>query len=158
VPGRLPRIVPAGEPLIVDGKHIPRGVSGGAPVLSIVGLSAYNMHFAESLWGADAQGFNPGRWLNRTGSKLDQWLSPFLRVHTLVLDRSKGHFSLLPSVRIINCARSLALAEIRMTIAVLFRRFEFSLPPAAKLTTKYDSFTVHLASPRLLLKCKSRRE
>ncbi|KAJ6087775.1 cytochrome P450 [Penicillium canescens] len=69
VPGRLPRIVPDGKPLIVDGKYIPPG--------TIVGMSAYNLHFAESLWGPDVQEFNPDRWLGQTDEKLDQWLAPF---------------------------------------------------------------------------------
>ncbi|CAI7659082.1 unnamed protein product [Penicillium viridicatum] len=69
VPGRLPRIVPDGKPLIVDDKHIPPG--------TIVGMSAYNLHFAESLWGNDVHDFIPERWLERTDEKLDQWLAPF---------------------------------------------------------------------------------
>ncbi|KAH8705781.1 cytochrome P450 [Talaromyces proteolyticus] len=132
VPGRLPRIVPNGKSLIVDGKHIPSG--------TIVGMSAYNLHFAESLWGSDVHEFNPDRWLGQVDDKLDQWLAPF----------SKGARSCI--------GQNLALAEIRMTIAVLFRRFEFSLPPGSKINSKHDSFTVHLASPGLPLQCKPKKE
>ncbi|CAG8071881.1 unnamed protein product [Penicillium nalgiovense] len=131
VPGRLPRIGPVGKPLIVDDKHIPPG--------TIVGMSAYNLHFAESLWGHDVHDFIPERWLNREDEKLDQWLAPF----------SKGARSCV--------GQNLALAEIRMTIAVLFRRFDFSLPLGSKLSSKHDSFTVHLASPGLLLRCKPKK-
>ncbi|KAJ5865597.1 hypothetical protein N7534_000150 [Penicillium rubens] len=111
-----------------------------SPPGTIVGMSAYNLHFDESLWGPDVHDFIPERWLNREDEKLDQWLAPF----------SKGARSCV--------GQNLALAEIRMTIAVLFRRFDFSLPLGSKLNSKHDSFTVHLASPGLLLRCKPKKE
>jgi cytochrome P450 len=40
-------------------------------------MSAYNLHFDESLWGPDVHDFIPERWLNREDEKLDQWLAPF---------------------------------------------------------------------------------
>ncbi|KAJ5209486.1 cytochrome P450 [Penicillium cf. viridicatum] len=132
VPGRLPRIVPDGKPLIVNGKHIPPG--------TIVGMSAYNLHFAKDLWGSDVHEFNPDRWLGQPNDKLDQWLAPF----------SKGARSCI--------GQNLALTEIRLTIAVLFRRFEFTLPPGSKINSKYDCFTAHLASPGLPMQCKRKVE
>nr|XP_036575938.1 Benzoate 4-monooxygenase 1 [Colletotrichum truncatum]KAF6782594.1 Benzoate 4-monooxygenase 1 [Colletotrichum truncatum] len=69
VPGRLPRVVPDGKPLVVDDTIIPPG--------SIVGMSIYNLHFDEKLWGSDVLDFNPERWLNQNEERLDQWLAPF---------------------------------------------------------------------------------
>ncbi|KAL6922493.1 hypothetical protein FSST1_006519 [Fusarium sambucinum] len=132
VPGRLPRIVPENKPLIVEGKQIPAG--------TIIGMSAYGMHFAKSIWGPDAHEFNPDRWCSETGDKLDHWLVPF----------SKGARSCI--------GQNLALAEVRMTIAVLFRHFEFSLSQGANLGQRYDRFTSHLGRPGLPLSCKPRKE
>ncbi|KAF9870284.1 hypothetical protein CkaCkLH20_12248 [Colletotrichum karsti] len=128
VPGRLPRIVPNDKPLIVDGKVVPPG--------TLVGMSAYNMHFSESLWGPDVNEFNPDRWLGASGRGLDHWLAPF----------SKGSRACI--------GQNLATAEIYMAVACLFRRFNFSLPPGAKLGDKCDHFTVFLSQPGLPLSCK----
>lgn len=88
VPGRLPRILPAnGPPLVIDGKVIPPGVrpfcflSHGFNVLkcsqSIVGCSAYSVHYDESVWGTDARQFKPERWLMGNAKQLDNYLVSF---------------------------------------------------------------------------------
>ncbi|CCF31780.1 hypothetical protein CH063_16116, partial [Colletotrichum higginsianum] len=73
VPGRLPRIVPepgmGAEALVVDGKHIPPG--------ACVSISAYSVHFDESIWGADARSFIPERWLTDDGKHLEKYLVTF---------------------------------------------------------------------------------
>ncbi|EQB48558.1 hypothetical protein CGLO_12186 [Colletotrichum gloeosporioides Cg-14] len=126
-PGRLPRVVPDEKPLVVDGKAIAPGM--------IVGMSAFNLHFDQRIWGEDVLEFKPHRWLSREGERLDQWLVPF----------SKGTRACI--------GQNLALAEIRMTIAVLFRRWELELPPGAKLGRKIDRFVTLLDNPGLPMTC-----
>ena len=55
--------------LVVDGQVVPPG--------SIVGLSAYTMHSATSIWGKDADSFDPERWLRAGGKALEQDLCAF---------------------------------------------------------------------------------
>ncbi|KAF9885222.1 hypothetical protein FE257_000582 [Aspergillus nanangensis] len=64
VPGRLPRVVPAGDPFVVEGKVVPPG--------TIVSISAYTMHNSEDAWGSDAREFNPDRWSGPASKGLEQ--------------------------------------------------------------------------------------
>jgi cytochrome P450 len=110
VPGRLPRVVPGeAEPLIVDGKAIPTG--------TIIGMSAYTMHFDQSIWGEDARSFNPARWLKGNAKELDNYLVTF----------SKGARQCL--------GINIAYAEITLTLAILVKRFRFT---PDKTLTKSD--------------------
>ncbi|KAL2060395.1 hypothetical protein VTL71DRAFT_9790 [Oculimacula yallundae] len=107
-PVRLPRVVPAAGVCVlqVDNKVIPPG--------SIVGMSSYTIHFDEDIWGPDAQVFRPERWLGDNAKHLDPYLVPF-------------------STGIRQCIGmklfSLAYAELRITLAKLFRMFDLSLDP-----------------------------
>ena len=83
----------------------------------------------------------------------------FPRAHGLVLDRSKKALLLVflsPAAK--SFTFSLALAEIRLAIATLFRRFEFSLPRGAKLNKRYHGFVSYLDRPGLPLQCKPKEE
>ncbi|KAH6858880.1 cytochrome P450 [Alternaria rosae] len=100
VPGRLPRVVPhAATPLIVDQKIVPAG--------TVVGMSAYSMHFDESIWGEDTRSFNPAGWLTEDAKELERYLVTF----------SKGARQCL--------GINLAYAEITLTLAMLVNRFRF---------------------------------
>ncbi|RYN35993.1 hypothetical protein AA0118_g927 [Alternaria tenuissima] len=102
VPGRLPRVVPNGtKPLVVDEKVIPVG--------TIVGMSAYSMHYNESIWGEDARVFNPSRWLVADAKDLERYLVTF----------SKGARQCL--------GINIAYAEITLTLAMLVARFRFTI-------------------------------
>ncbi|CAN9099470.1 unnamed protein product [Alternaria alternata] len=102
VPGRLPRVVPNGtKPLVVDEKVIPVG--------TIVGMSAYSMHYNESIWGEDARVFNPFRWLVADAKDLERYLVTF----------SKGARQCL--------GINIAYAEITLTLAMLVARFRFTI-------------------------------
>lgn len=56
VPGPLPRYVPAGDGLLVDDKYV-------IPAGTQVSLQAYTVHRNRSIYGDDADEFNPDRWL-----------------------------------------------------------------------------------------------
>jgi hypothetical protein len=87
VPGRLPRVVPPGAQLVVDGKLIPAGVSGPCTSTliyetdvsnqTIVAMSTYTMHTSTEAWGPDAREFNPDRWLGPDAQGLEQWMCTF---------------------------------------------------------------------------------
>ncbi|KAL2832292.1 cytochrome P450 [Aspergillus pseudoustus] len=122
IPGRLPRVVPSrtrANPLIVDGKLLPPG--------TIVSISAYTMHTNPEIWGADVLSYNPERWLTPSAKDLDQYLVSF----------SKGSRSCI--------AQSLAIAEITIVLAFVFRNYELSLPPDFKVPGKVDRFTLQYA-------------
>lgn len=44
---------------------------------SIVGCSAYSVHYDESVWGTDARQFKPERWLMGNAKQLDNYLVSF---------------------------------------------------------------------------------
>ncbi|GAM42250.1 hypothetical protein TCE0_044r16037 [Talaromyces pinophilus] len=121
VPGRLPRIVPGAkskvDSLIVDGRVIPEG--------TVIGISAWSVHYSEDIWGPDAREFRPERWLVEDSKRLERYLVTF----------SKGARICL--------GINLAYAEIRLTLAQLFRRFTFSLDETMEPidTEKMDCFT-----------------
>lgn len=130
VPGRLPRVVPQGEaPLMVDGKEIPAG--------TVVGMSAYTMHYSEELWGSDAREFRPERWIGEEGKGLDAFFVPF----------SKGARSCI--------GQNLARSEIRMMLAMLYRSFDLELnPKASKKIEGNDFFTAQVIPPGTLFDVK----
>jgi cytochrome P450 len=99
-PARLPRVVPAGaEPLVVDGKVVPPGVSFPQSIhlfppgvvafrtvcltietpdlQTIVGMSAYSMNMSEEIFGPDAWVFNPERWLQPDSKQLAEQIYTF---------------------------------------------------------------------------------
>lgn len=56
VPGPLPRYVPEGGDLLVDGKYV-------LPAGTQVALQPYTVHRDRDIFGEDADEFNPDRWL-----------------------------------------------------------------------------------------------
>ncbi|EOD46532.1 putative cytochrome p450 protein [Neofusicoccum parvum UCRNP2] len=109
-PGRLPRVLPAsGPPLVIDGQVIPPG--------SVIGYSAYSVHYDESVWGTDARQFMPERWMGDDAKHLENYLVTF----------SKGNRACI--------GINLAQAEIYTVLAHLFRKFDMELL-TDKLTTR----------------------
>lgn len=92
-PARLPRVVPdEGEPLIVDGKVVPPGVSSlvshflifrrkclrlYSVLQTVVGMSTYTMNMSEEIFGPDARVFNPERWLQSDSKQLGEHIYTF---------------------------------------------------------------------------------
>ncbi|KAF8455962.1 cytochrome P450 [Terfezia claveryi] len=102
VPGKLPRVVPSGG-FNVDGWHVPSG--------SIISMSANMQNFHPEIWYEPNQ-FIPERWLEKDGTPrrdMDRNLCSF----------SKGNRMCLGS--------NLATAELYITLAILFRRFDLEI-------------------------------
>lgn len=124
VPGRLPRVVPKGALLTIDGRLVPEG--------TVVGMSAYTMHHDRQLWGDDAASFNPDRWLTEKGKALDQYMVSF----------SKGSRSCL--------GQNLAYAEIHVILAYLFRKYDVQLAGEATMDRAKDAFTYYIPEHGLM--------
>ncbi|KAI5917039.1 cytochrome P450 [Camillea tinctor] len=129
VPGRLPRLVPKGMSLVIDGKVVPPG--------TVVGMSAYTMHTSEELWGPDAREFNPGRWIQDNAKTLDQHMVSF----------SKGVRSCI--------GQNLAYAEATLILAYMFRQYDLSLSDGSSNTDSLDKFASCLRPPGILVNMRS---
>jgi cytochrome P450 len=130
VPGRLPRLVPAtATPLVIDEKILPPG--------SVVGMSAYTMHFSEEIWGSNARHFEPERWLGEGAKGLDEHMVTF----------SKGARSCI--------GQPLAQAELLLMYFMLFRNFDVELDPASEggFTAK-DNFVHSVQKPGVVLRMR----
>lgn len=64
----LPRVVPEGG-LTVAGEHFVAGTEVSCPI--------YTMHHLKSVWGPDADVFNPDRWAAENKAELLQNFAPF---------------------------------------------------------------------------------
>ncbi|KAL1616073.1 hypothetical protein SLS56_011554 [Neofusicoccum ribis] len=124
VPSVLPRIVPhRPQPFVVDGKVVPPG--------TLVGMSAYTMHYDPGIWGSDAKSFNPARWLGPDAKHLETHICTF----------SKGSRQCI--------GINVAYAEITITLAHLFRKFKMELK--SKHLFAEDRFTQQLLAPGVLV-------
>ncbi|OQD78869.1 hypothetical protein PENANT_c075G09019 [Penicillium antarcticum] len=101
---------------------------------TVVSMSAYTMHTNEEIWGPDARTFNPDRWLNPEAKSLEQYLCAF----------SKGARMCL--------GQNVALAEVTIIMAYMFRSFRMSLLPDAEPPRRKDLFTMGYEKPGLSLK------
>lgn len=103
IPGRLPRVIPAGGLVIPN--LIERPLPGGTVLTS----SAYILHMNPEIF-VEPEKFCPERWLEEVEERrydLEEYLVPF-------------------SVRRRNCiGRHLAVAEMRLVVAALVGGFEF---------------------------------
>lgn len=88
-------------------------------------MSAYTIHFDESIWGEDARRFNPDRWQSGDAKELEKYLVTF----------SKGARQCL--------GINLANAEAILTIAMLANRFRFTHDETLKKSDvkRIDNFT-----------------
>ncbi|KAJ7149949.1 cytochrome P450 monooxygenase pc-bph [Mycena filopes] len=100
----LPRTVPESG-LSISGEHFNGGTTVGAPI--------YTIHRDAAAWGADAEEFRPGRWLT---SDSDASVGKFTEAFKPFSDGSRGCIGKL-----------LALAQLRVIIAAIFKRFDVSL-------------------------------
>ncbi|PBL02712.1 cytochrome P450 [Armillaria gallica] len=100
VPGGLPRVVPEGG-MSIAGNDIVAGTT--------VGVHIYSLHRDSTIWGDDADTFNPDRWLD---------------VDTEVVRRAFKPFSDGPAACI---GKNLAIVQLRIVLASIFKRFEVIL-------------------------------
>ncbi|KAK0482061.1 cytochrome P450 monooxygenase [Armillaria luteobubalina] len=97
VPGGLPRVVPEGG-MSISGNDVVAGTT--------VGVHIYSLHHDPTVWGYDADTFNPDRWLAIDTEVVRQAFKPF----------SDG-----PAACI---GKNLAMVQLRIVLASIFKRFE----------------------------------
>lgn len=98
----LPRMVPEGPGVEILGHHFPAG--------TVLSVPAYTIHHSKEIWGPDADEYNPDRWLEER-----------------LTERQKNAF--IPfSYGPRSCVgRNVAEMELALTVATVFRRYEFEL-------------------------------
>ncbi|KAJ7734827.1 cytochrome P450 monooxygenase [Mycena metata] len=103
----LPRTVPESG-IWISGEHFRAGTTVGVPI--------YTIHRDQSVWGADAEEFRPERWLQD-----DTVVAKFTEAFKPFSDGSTGCIG-----------KHLALAQLRVMIAAVFRRFDVNLEDSTR--------------------------
>jgi len=97
----LPREVPA-PGAEVHGRHFPAG--------SVLSVPAYTIHHSKEIWGPDANEYKPERWTKEN-----------------LTDRQKNAFIPFSYGPRACVGRNVAEMELALTVATVFRRYEFKL-------------------------------
>jgi len=97
----LPREVPA-PGAEVHGRHFPAG--------SVLSVPAYTIHHSKEIWGPDANEYKPERWIKEN-----------------LTDRQKHAFIPFSYGPRACVGRNVAEMELALTVATVFRRYEFKL-------------------------------
>jgi benzoate 4-monooxygenase len=97
----LPREVPA-PGAQVHGRFFPAG--------SVLSVPAYTIHHSKEIWGPDANEYKPERWTKEN-----------------LTDRQKNAFIPFSYGPRACVGRNVAEMELALTIATVFRRYEFKL-------------------------------
>ncbi|KAL6303363.1 cytochrome P450 monooxygenase [Sparassis latifolia] len=109
----LGRVVPEGG-ITVLGQNFPAGTEISVPL--------YSVHHLEEVWGADVEKYLPERWLN--AEKRGEMMKAF------------NPFSFGPRACI---GRNVAMLEITLVIAAVFRRYDIVVQPGQVLEV-HDNF------------------
>ncbi|KAF2792227.1 cytochrome P450 [Melanomma pulvis-pyrius CBS 109.77] len=96
----LPRIIPPGPGITLNGHHFPQGV--------VLSVPAYTIHHSTSIWGPDADVFRPERWETITEAQKAAFIP----------------FSYGPRACV---GRNVAEMELALIVSTVFRRYEFVL-------------------------------
>lgn len=96
----LPRVVPPGPGITIQGHHF--------PPYTVLSVPAYTIHHSKEIWGADAEDFKPERWESLTERQKTGFI-PF----------SYGPRSCV--------GRNVAEMELALIVSTTFRRYDFDL-------------------------------
>lgn len=110
----LPRILPTGGATLA-GKFFPGG--------TIVSVPAYTIHRDKSIYGQDADEYNPDRWIKAENrSQMEKYFSPF----------SHGPRACV--------GRNVALQELSLLISAIFKRYDIVLENPDKPLETIEGF------------------
>ncbi|CAE7097709.1 unnamed protein product [Rhizoctonia solani] len=109
----LPRVVPPGKSITISGQTFKAG--------SIISVPTFVTNRA-SVWGQDAEAFRPERWLEDVDGVLGQYYAPF----------SFGARACI--------GRNLAIMDMLMISATIFRRYDIQLAHQEVKPTIHDAF------------------
>ncbi|KAF8348539.1 cytochrome P450 monooxygenase [Amanita rubescens] len=121
----LPRVAPKGG-LTVSGQHFAEG--------TILSVPSYTIHRDVNVWGEDLDVFRPERWFERDQSAMQKTLNTF---------------SVGPRACV---GRNLAMMEMRIVTASLFRRYSFVLERPDEEVEVWEGFLRKLVACRLGIK------
>ncbi|SOV03041.1 probable Benzoate 4-monooxygenase cytochrome P450 [Ustilago sp. UG-2017a] len=110
----LPRVIPRGGATVCGG-HFPAG--------TILSVPAYTLHRDKSVFGEDAEEYNP-----------DRWLAPNARRD---FDKAFIPFSVGPRACV---GRNVAMMELSILIAAIFRRYDIVLAEPEKPLETFEGF------------------
>ncbi|KAF2847879.1 benzoate para-hydroxylase [Plenodomus tracheiphilus IPT5] len=96
----LPRLVPPGPGITLEGHHFPQG--------TVLSVPAYTIHHSTAIWGPDADEFRPERWETVTEKQKAAFIP----------------FSYGPRACV---GRNVAEMELALIVGTVFRRYEFEL-------------------------------
>ncbi|KAF3046539.1 hypothetical protein E8E12_010704 [Didymella heteroderae] len=96
----LPRLIPPGPGLTINGRHFPQG--------TVLSVPAYTIHHSKEIWGPDADTFRPERWEKVTEKQKAAFIP----------------FSYGPRACV---GRNVAEMELALIVATVFKRYEFEL-------------------------------
>ncbi|OCK76265.1 cytochrome P450 3A3 [Lepidopterella palustris CBS 459.81] len=96
----LPRMIPPGPGITLNGHHFPQG--------TVLSVPAYTIHHSRSIWGPDADTFRPERWETVTNKQRAAFIP----------------FSYGPRACV---GRNVAEMELALIVSTVFRRYEFEL-------------------------------
>ncbi len=106
----LERIVPASGLALPDGRFIAPG--------TIVGMNPWVVHHDKTIFGQDAESFNPDRWLQGPDESVADWQARRSRMREADLTFGAGNR--------VCMGKSLALLEIYKVVATLFTLYQVS--------------------------------
>ncbi|KAF2187730.1 cytochrome P450 [Zopfia rhizophila CBS 207.26] len=96
----LPRIIPPGPGITLNGHHFPQGV--------VLSVPSYTIHHSTKVWGPDVDVFRPERWEKITEEQKAAFIP----------------FSYGPRACV---GRNVAEMELALIVSTVFRRYEFEL-------------------------------
>lgn len=98
----LPRQIPPGPGAKIQGRYFPAG--------SVLSVPAYTIHHSKEIWGPDADEYDPERWTKER-----------------LTERQKNAFIPFSYGPRACVGRNVAEMELALTVATVFRRYEFEL-------------------------------
>jgi benzoate 4-monooxygenase len=105
----LPRVIPPGPGITLNGHHFPQGV--------VLSVPAYTIHHSTSIWGPDADEFKPERWEKVTEQQKNAFIP----------------FSYGPRACV---GRNVAEMELALIVGTVFRGYEFVIRQEGEMETR----------------------
>lgn len=134
------RKVPAGGLTLPNGSSVPPGTE--------IGFNAYVMHRNKEVWGADAEEFNPDRWLQGSNESKDAFNARLLEMNNADLSFSAGSRKCI--------GMNVGKMELYKTIATLIRLFDIELADPDKEWTIHNSIFPRQSGVELKIKRRSK--
>ena len=129
----LERIVPEGQPLVIDGHELPAG--------TIVGINPWVLQRDTRIFGEDAESWNPSRWLSKDADQVK-----YMDQHILSFGAGKR-----------TClGRNIAMLELTKLVPALVLRYDMRLSDPEKEWKVINAWAVRQEGLDVVLKRRDR--